>query len=229
MSHTEAVERLYDEWAPLYDISIKRSVAYLVEEGIWQHAVAPHRGDRILDLGSGTGRTIAQFVGSGAHIEGVDLSRKMLAIAREKFPQLTFHERNIEESLPGEEGSFSKVTSSLTLQFVQYAEKLFLHVHKLLTHGGTFFFTDFIADAPLEWDDVVYREEKLFKGSIGSISRFRRLAEYVEMIDHSGFRVVGLVPLRVGENCREVLTVDSYEKVAGKWASLFFILKKKEQ
>ncbi len=229
MSHVQSVQKLYDEWAPLYDLSTKRSIAYLVEDSIFADVVDPKRGDRILDLGSGTGRTVSQFVGSGAHIMGMDLSQKMLEIARQKFPNITFHEGNIEEGLPGEEGSFSKITSSLTFQFVQYAEKVFAEAHRVLTSSGTFYFTDFIADAPLEWPSVVYREPKLFAGSIGSISRFRRLVEYLEMIDHSGFRLVELRPLRVGEECRDLLTPDSFENVVGKWASLLFVLKKKEK
>src|SRR2546429_373175 len=52
--------------------------------------LAPKAGERILDLGCGTGALTAEIAGRGAEVLGVDRSEEMIAQARKKFPQLRF-------------------------------------------------------------------------------------------------------------------------------------------
>ena len=49
------------------------------------------RGMRVLDVGCGTGYLSRQLNDSGAHVTGVDLSARMIDIARRKHPDITFH------------------------------------------------------------------------------------------------------------------------------------------
>jgi trans-aconitate methyltransferase len=50
--------------------------------------LAPQRGERILDLGCGTGHLTAQIADSGAEVVGVDRSPEMIAAARKTFSNL---------------------------------------------------------------------------------------------------------------------------------------------
>ena len=50
----------------------------------------PQPGERILDLGCGTGQLTAEIARSGAHVVGLDNSADMLADARKNFPELEF-------------------------------------------------------------------------------------------------------------------------------------------
>src|SRR3954469_12495298 len=52
--------------------------------------LAPKPGERVLDLGCGTGDLTAQLAAGGATVLGVDASSDMVAEARRKHPQLTF-------------------------------------------------------------------------------------------------------------------------------------------
>jgi trans-aconitate 2-methyltransferase len=52
--------------------------------------LAPRSGERILDLGCGTGQLTAEIARSGAVVTGLDYSPDMLADARKNFPELTF-------------------------------------------------------------------------------------------------------------------------------------------
>jgi ubiquinone/menaquinone biosynthesis C-methylase UbiE len=59
------------------------------------------RGDRVLDVGCGTGTLaalMAQRVGETGEVVGIDLSPRMLAVARRKanLPQLTLRRGNAE-------------------------------------------------------------------------------------------------------------------------------------
>lgn len=63
---------------------------------VWQHGESllaqlnPQSGDRILDLGCGTGQLTAQIAESGAEVVGIDSDPAMIALAQANYPQLTF-------------------------------------------------------------------------------------------------------------------------------------------
>jgi len=50
----------------------------------------PQSGERILDVGCGTGQLTAEIAKSGAHVVGLDNSEDMLRQARENYPALKF-------------------------------------------------------------------------------------------------------------------------------------------
>lgn len=50
----------------------------------------PQPGERILDLGCGTGHLTSRIAESGAEVVGVDASPDMIGQARQNFPKLTF-------------------------------------------------------------------------------------------------------------------------------------------
>jgi len=52
--------------------------------------LAPKSGERILDLGCGTGVLTAEIAGRGAEVFGIDRSPEMVAQAKSKFPALEF-------------------------------------------------------------------------------------------------------------------------------------------
>ena len=52
--------------------------------------LGPQVGERILDLGCGTGQLSAQIAAAGAEVVGIDLSAEMVETAREQFPGLSF-------------------------------------------------------------------------------------------------------------------------------------------
>ena len=63
---------------------------------VWQHGESllarlnPQVGDRILDLGCGTGQLTEQIAASGAEVIGIDSDRAMIARAQANYPHLTF-------------------------------------------------------------------------------------------------------------------------------------------
>src|SRR5919205_1780414 len=63
---------------------------------VWQHGagalewLAPQAGERVLDLGCGTGHLTAQIAAHGARLVGLDRSPQMIAAARRNYPHLQF-------------------------------------------------------------------------------------------------------------------------------------------
>ncbi len=52
--------------------------------------LAPQPGERVLDLGCGTGHLTAQIAARGAEVVGIDSSLSMIAQARQNYPRLKF-------------------------------------------------------------------------------------------------------------------------------------------
>ena len=74
------------EWnAELYDE--KHSFVWKMASGLLE-LLAAKPGERILDVGCGTGHLTAQIAATGAHVVGIDASSAMIEQAREKYPAL---------------------------------------------------------------------------------------------------------------------------------------------
>src|SRR5258708_29755653 len=63
---------------------------------VWQfgaglvEVLAPREGERILDVGCGTGQLTAEIASRGAHVVGLDSSTNMLGQARQNYPRHEF-------------------------------------------------------------------------------------------------------------------------------------------
>jgi len=77
-----------NQWnAAEYDA--KHAFVYEKAKGLVE-LLAPKPGERILDLGCGTGALTAEIATRGAEVMGVDRSEEMIGQARKKFPALQF-------------------------------------------------------------------------------------------------------------------------------------------
>lgn len=225
-THIKRVKSLYSSWADQYDESSSKGAPYLLEEGVWIDLVDPKANEKILDIGCGTGRITTQIYKFTKKITGIDISKEMLAIAQRKLPEVTFQQINIEDGIPYNDNTFDKVISSLTFQFLSDIKFPLTEIRRVLKPNGVAYISDFVEDAPLDWSDIKYKEPKIFKGSISSISKFRKLSDYIDTVDKLGFTIVGIKPLRVKENLKAILAQESYEKVFEDWASVIFMFKK---
>jgi len=101
-------------------------------------------GSRVLDLGCGTGvPTTRQMTDAGFEVVGIDLSRRMVQLAREYVPAATFHQLDIADLRPGgphDLGRFDAVAAFFSLLMLPRVEiPLALQtVRHLLVPGGLF-------------------------------------------------------------------------------------------
>lgn len=98
--------------------------------------LTPKAGERVLDLGCGTGVLTAEIAGRGAKIVGVDLSEEMIAQAKKKFPDLKFEVADA-RALKFE-AEFDAVFSNAVLHWIPDAEQVLAGVARALQPGGRF-------------------------------------------------------------------------------------------
>ena len=88
---------IFDGWAKNYDNSVRQDCGTLkiyqhyeaVLKNVYEGAVANQDlNSKILEIGVGTGNLTKKFLDSGYDIIGIDQSREMLNVAKEKFPKL---------------------------------------------------------------------------------------------------------------------------------------------
>ena len=93
-------------------------------------------GERILDLGCGTGHLTAKIAETGAHVVGIDRSPEMIRQAKEKYPSLRFEVMDAREIQL--DGNFDAVFSNATLHWIKESERVIAGIRKLLRPSGRF-------------------------------------------------------------------------------------------
>ena len=117
-------------------------------------AMALQRGDAALDVGCGTGdevRLLAERVGRSGRSVGVDLSEKLLAIARERTPPDVGAEFVAADAhaLPFGDGEFAAARVERTLLHVAAPARVVQEVARVVRIGGR------VVALEIDWDTLV--------------------------------------------------------------------------
>ncbi|MGA1828014.1 demethylmenaquinone methyltransferase [Microbacterium sp.] len=134
------VSGMFDQVAKNYDRT--NTVLSMGNDRMWRvattRAVAPRRGQRILDLAAGTGASSVALAGSGAEVVAADFSPGMIAEGRRRHSgtaNLTFVEADA-TALPFADGEFDTVTMSFGLRNVNDPKKALLELLRVTKPGG---------------------------------------------------------------------------------------------
>lgn len=98
--------------------------------------LAPQPGERILDIGCGTGHLTAQIAASGAEVVGIDRSPEMIAEARAHYHALRFEIADAQRftcAVP-----YDAVFSNAALHWMKNAEGVAASIENALKPGGRF-------------------------------------------------------------------------------------------
>ena len=109
---------------------------------VWQYGkelvqlLSPRAGERILDVGCGTGQLTAEIAKTGAEVVGTDFSPDMITAARLNFPDLRFEVADA-TSLPFN-NEFDAVFSNAVLHWVRDQLGAVHSIARSLKPGGRF-------------------------------------------------------------------------------------------
>jgi trans-aconitate methyltransferase len=98
--------------------------------------LAPRPGDKIVDLGCGTGGLTAQIAAAGADVVGIDASEAMIARAKELFPDVRFEVARGQDFVV--EDPIDAVFSNAALHWMSPPEEVAASVARALKPGGRF-------------------------------------------------------------------------------------------
>ena len=149
----------------------------------------PKPGERILDLGCGTGQLTQALADRGAGVVGLDASSDMIGQARQNFPALRFVLENAAEMNFDQE--FDGVFSNAALHWMTQAERVVQRVAMALRPGGRFA-AEFggkgnIAHIMRAIHDVL---PKYYDGNVPAArTYFPSVAEYGTILEHYGLEV----------------------------------------
>ncbi|MHC5374174.1 class I SAM-dependent methyltransferase [Enterococcus sp. LJL120] len=195
---------------------MNRSTQGLQGAGEWQtlEKLLPAFEDKtVLDLGCGYGWHCIYAAEHGAKaVVGVDLSEKMLAVARSKthFANVRYEQNSIEEAdFP--EDTFDVVLSSLAFHYVEDFAAVAKNVHRYLKPGGEFIFSVehpiFTAYGTQDWyydeagkilhfpvDNYFYEGQRIANFLGEDITKFHKtLTTYLDGLLTNGFQIERLV------------------------------------
>jgi trans-aconitate methyltransferase len=175
-----------DTWNPgLYRGS--HSFVYELAQGVVELA-AVQAGERVLDVGCGTGQLTARLAELGADVLGIDVSPAMVEAARRAYPGLDFEVRNV-LALEAK-GEFDLVFSNATLHWVSPPEEAARRIGATLKPGGRFV-AEFGGHGNI---DAIRKaiERALAEAGRGGIEKpwyYPTVAEYTQILAGAGLRV----------------------------------------
>jgi demethylmenaquinone methyltransferase/2-methoxy-6-polyprenyl-1,4-benzoquinol methylase len=174
--------------------------------------VAP--GQRVLDLACGTGDIAFEALGRGGRVTGLDVTARMLALARAK-PAGTDVDWLVGDmvELPVASGAMDVVTTGYGLRNVPDLEKALLEIHRVLRPGGVACSLDFdrpsrawlravylayltMVGSVLGW--VLHRDPDTYRYIPASIRRYPGASRVGELMRRTGFREVEVIPVLGG-------------------------------
>ncbi|MEO6455940.1 MAG: class I SAM-dependent methyltransferase [Ginsengibacter sp.] len=97
----------------------------------WLH---PQKGERILDVGCGTGTLTEKISEAGAIVTGIDASEEMINKAMESFPDIEFLVKDATHF--SFDGSFDAVFSNATFHWIKEQSKALQCIYNSLNDGG---------------------------------------------------------------------------------------------
>ncbi len=115
----------------------------LLEQPAMSKLLPDVKGLAVLDIGCGYGKNCISFAKSGARrVVGIDLSEKMLGIAKQKssHPVIKYLRMDMKD-ISAIQGKFDLVYSSLTFHYCEDLKKLAADVYNLLNIGGRLLFS----------------------------------------------------------------------------------------
>jgi ubiquinone/menaquinone biosynthesis C-methylase UbiE len=169
-----------------YDVFQPRAKERIIDAFVRLTGLAA--GARVLDIGCGSGTFTRLLHARGYRLSGIDISSKMIAMARHKSADIQFFEGDA-ENLPFENGAFDAVLLSGLVHHFPDQRRLAAEVFRVLTPGGKFVAFDPNRMNPFMW---LYRDPASpFYSQVGVTENERPIlaGQTTEVFRNAGFLV----------------------------------------
>ncbi|MDR0849034.1 MAG: class I SAM-dependent methyltransferase [Propionibacteriaceae bacterium] len=138
------VADMFNQVAARYDLV--NALASMGQDSRWRvevtQALAPQRGEVILDLAAGTGASSEPLKADGAVVVSADFSLKMVGVGHERYPSHVYVAADALR-LPFSDCAFDAVTMSFGLRNVADPRKALREMYRVVRPGGTIVICEF--------------------------------------------------------------------------------------
>jgi trans-aconitate methyltransferase len=175
-----------DTWnAELYDD--KHSFVWKLGSSVVE-LLAPKPGERILDLGCGTGQLTAQIAETGAEVVGLDNSPAMIEEARRLYPQLEFKKADAHDFDVAE--PFDAVFSNAALHWITEPARVVCCIARALKPKGRVV-VEFGGKGNVQYlANAIETACRLTLGeTVSHPWYFPSIAEFANLLEHHGLEV----------------------------------------
>lgn len=178
--------------------------------------LAPRGGERILDVGCGTGHLTNQIAAAGAQVIGLDKSAAMIERARALYPDLRFEAADATSFHFDEH--FDAVFSNAAIHWMKDQDAVADSISKALKPGGRFV-AEFGGKGNIQKVRLALREVLDAGGYSWNREATRRyyasIGEYASLLETHGFRVTYAV------HFERPTKLDGGESGLQKWLEVF--------
>ena len=222
MAKKEGVRKLFDNIAPDYD-KLNHILSLNIDKG-WRKKAVRNLVDtdeplKVLDVACGTGDftiEIAQKVGKGSEVIGVDISEGMMAVGREKIKKAGVSAELFVadcEDLPYADNTFDRISVGFGVRNFEHLEIGLSQMCRVLTPSGKLVILELSvpSNAFIRWCYKLYFLKILpaiggmISGDRGayeylpaSVLRFPGPDKFIPMLKSAGFAQVEHTPLTLG-------------------------------
>lgn len=222
MAKKEGVRKLFDNIASDYD-KLNHILSLNIDKG-WRKKAVRNLVDtqaplKVLDVACGTADftiEIAQKVGKGSEVIGVDISEGMMAVGREKIKKAGVSAELLVadcEDLPYTDNTFDRISVGFGVRNFEHLELGLSQMYRVLTHGGKLVILELSvpSNAFIRWCYKLYFLKilpaigGLISGNRGayeylpaSVLRFPAPDKFISMLKSAGFAQVEHTPLTLG-------------------------------
>ncbi|MGL5348239.1 MAG: MerR family transcriptional regulator [Peptostreptococcaceae bacterium] len=175
----------FNNWAKSYDDDVKKDIGELkiyrnyelILQSVYDSVESLNKNkSRILEIGVGTGNLASKFLNSDYEIIGIDQSREMLSVAKEKYPNLKVRLGEFLK-IPYDNNSFDIIISTYAFHHLNEKEKYIAikEMMRVLADNGTIIIGDLMFESEESEKQIL---KHLSKQQIGEIKD-----EYYSYID----------------------------------------------
>ncbi len=187
---------LHDAYAADYDAQVAAYESHIAAAlfGLSYDFVRP--GERLLDVGIGSGLAAAPFVRAGLRVSGMDFAAAMLDLCRAKGIAEDLRQHDLQQTpWPYADAAFDHAICCGVLHFVPALAGAFGETRRVLRPGSVFAFTTRWPDAPLPPGAPFARV------AAGELDVFSHAPEHVMAeLDAAGFVRLRLLRCFVGQD-----------------------------
>lgn len=167
-----------------------------------------HKGDTVIDLGSGAGNDcfVARHeTGAEGKVIGIDFTPAMLQKARDNAEKLSFNNVEFREGdiddMPVNADVADVVVSNCVLNLVPDKEKVIREIYRVLKPGGHFSISDIVLIGQLP--EALKQDAEMYAGCVaGAIQK----DDYLNHIDRAGFKHIQIQKEKVITILEDILS-----------------------